>query len=125
MKQRIFIAFPVSKEAKEELNKVQNKFIALNKKVHVLWSKTNGIGHAIEKTLTQEFKKIGLIEDKKDWKPHITLGRNKAHQAIQGFNNIKINKIVWLVNTIELIKSDLKPNGSKYTILESYNLKNK
>ena len=80
-------------------------------------------GYAIHDDLIKKFKELNIIQDLKPWKPHITLGRNRGDTSIQGFETIKFEKKTWHVDTIELIKSDLKHGGSKYTVLESYELK--
>ncbi|MBT3538640.1 RNA 2',3'-cyclic phosphodiesterase [Candidatus Parcubacteria bacterium] len=80
-------------------------------------------GDAINKDFVKKLKELNLVHDDKPWKPHITLGRNRGDALIQGFDTIKFEKKTWLVDTIELIKSDPKPGGSGYTILESFELK--
>jgi len=185
MKQRIFIAFKVSEEAKGELCKIQKELKQKNKKTHLTWTKSRGFhvtlqflgeieeykieevknalleianshrrfeywldrvdafpnpahpkiimvcceeeykaGGAIYDDLAKKLKKLDLVRDSKPWKPHITLSRNREEAGICGLNTIKVKKITWNIETIELIKSDLEPGGARYTILKSFELKN-
>jgi len=78
------------------------------------------VSASLQEKLSKELRAIGLGHDDHPWTPHITLARNKAHERIAGLNTIKVQPVVWEVSSIELIKSDLQPNGPKYTILESY-----
>ncbi|PLX28497.1 RNA 2',3'-cyclic phosphodiesterase [Candidatus Parcubacteria bacterium] len=55
MKQRIFIAFRVAEEVREELKRVQDGLKSKNKKAHVTWSKPRGFH------VTVQF--IGEIEE--------------------------------------------------------------
>ncbi len=180
---RVFIAFPISNEAKDELQRIQNELEPLNRRGRIRWSKPEGMhitlaflgeineekienikkilenilkkysgfsywlsqidafpdkeqanvivvkvaeeGRAsakIQSELALELKKIGLYCDNHPWHPHITLGRNKSHHHVDGLNSVKVGKIVWKVDKIELIKSELSSEGPKYTILESYSL---
>lgn len=80
-------------------------------------------GVAIHDALVTGLKELDIIKDVKPWKPHITIGRNRGDHRIQGFDTIDFEKITWPVETIELIESDPKADGPRYTILESYELK--
>lgn len=76
----------------------------------------------LRKDLVYKLKESGIIKDIKPWKAHITLGRNRGEHRVLGFDTISFEKKIFEVETIEIIKSDLKFGGSKYTTLESYEL---
>lgn len=80
---------------------------------------------AIHDALVDGLKESGIVKDIQPWKPHITLGRNRGEHKIQGFDTIDFEKKIWKVDTIEIMESDPKADGPKYTVLESYELKNK
>lgn len=79
---------------------------------------------ALQEELVIRLKEKEIIKDVKPWKPHITLGRNRGDARIDGLDTVDLEKITWTVDSIELIRSDLKFDGPKYEILESYQLKN-
>ncbi len=66
-----------------------------------------------------------LHEDLKPWcdpkpfRPHLTLARRKAEHA--RFVQVAVDR-EWLVNSIELIRSELKPSGPVYTVMRSFPL---
>ena len=55
------------------------------------------------------------------WRPHVTLGRLKADWD-RGVvrDNLRVQHLSWIVDYVELIKSDLTPTGSRYTVLEKF-----
>ncbi len=64
----------------------------------------------------------------RDFRPHITLGRIKTWEwrRMESEERPKINEEIFLffnVNSIEVMESELKHGGPKYTILESISLK--
>lgn len=67
-------------------------------------------------------KKEGIIGNKKPWQPHITIGRNKRHDKIVGFDSIKIEKVVWEIDRVEFIESKLTSDGPEYDVLGTYKL---
>jgi 2'-5' RNA ligase len=64
--------------------------------------------------------------EKRDYSPHITLGRLKRWEFQRLEDRPEIEESVsldFLVNSIEVMESQLKRDGAKYSILESCNLK--
>lgn len=76
----------------------------------------------LEKTLTD----IGFKPEKRKFKPHITLGRFKIKGKLQEpiilpeAQHLKIND--FNLSKIMLTKSDLLPEGPKYTIIKTFNV---
>jgi 2'-5' RNA ligase len=67
----------------------------------------------------------GFNKEKRKFHPHITLLRLKGKEDISKlikFHNHKIELPKFTISTFSLIKSELKPTGSEYTKIKSYNL---
>ena len=90
--------------------------------VNVRVGEEGRVGESFQNDLNKELRKIGLGQDSRLWKPHITLARNKNGEFINGLDSVKLKKVVWKVESVELIKSDLLPNGPRYTVLFSCNM---
>ena len=93
-------------------------------------------GQKVEKlaNLKQDLEKslinsgINFSLENRDFRPHITLGRIKAWEwkKIEPEERPEINEDISLsfnVNSIEVMESELKRAGPKYTVLESISLK--
>lgn len=70
---------------------------------------------------------LGFQRDRQNFRPHLTIGRIKNitdkqifQQAIRKHNATFIQEVK--VESFELIESTLRPQGSVYTVLESYRL---
>ncbi len=75
----------------------------------------------IEKSM--EF--LGFQIDTGKFKPHITVARLKGKEDSTKINNLQqidLSEIKFEIEKILLIKSILKPNGSEYSIIKSFNL---
>jgi 2'-5' RNA ligase len=92
----------------------------------VLWLGTEEVGNRaiedLQKNLGKELLKLGLEIDTRDWHPHITLGRISGQIDTTILDSIKVPSVEWVVRSIELIQSDLKPEGVEYRILYSAKL---
>jgi RNA 2',3'-cyclic 3'-phosphodiesterase len=92
---------------------------------HVIWlgvqapAELNTLQHGIE----EETARLGYKPEDRPFSPHLTLGRVSRNADTQDFARIEaaINetKVGFLgamrVETVQLFKSDLKPNGAVYT----------
>jgi 2'-5' RNA ligase len=70
---------------------------------------------------------LGFPRDRQNFRPHLTIGRikriadkNILQQAIHKYSDTSIQEIK--VDSFELIESTLRPEGSVYTVLESYGM---
>ncbi len=65
---------------------------------------------------------------KRHFRPHITIGRIKKltnkKQFISELDDIQINQTVFKVDKLNVVKSDLKPTGAKYTNLHTVHFYN-
>lgn len=72
-------------------------------------------------------RKSGLPSDKRIFHPHITIARVKnvvdlASSMWYEFEQKEFTNLKWEVKEVQLIQSDLTPDGPIYTTLRSYNL---
>ena len=79
-------------------------------------------------SLKDDLDKSLAISEKRQFSPHITLGRIRKWewQRIEPEERSEVDEEIDLnfsVDSIELMESVLKRGGPEYTILESYNLK--
>jgi len=67
-------------------------------------------------------ERIGVKVDYRPWQPHITLGRKKfIEENIRlDLKNLQIEKLNFKVKSIELMKSELRPQGANYSIIKSF-----
>jgi 2'-5' RNA ligase len=89
---------------------------------------SNGKLEQLQKEIQKELAKFPFLKlEKREFKPHITIGRVKGKGIktidIERIKNLKIEKKEWQIQEIELIQSVLSKSGSKYTILKSFGLK--
>ncbi len=69
-------------------------------------------------------KSLGFPAETKKYHPHVTFGRVKGNQNItrltEAIKTSTFESIYCECNTISLIQSELKPEGSHYTIVQSF-----
>lgn len=78
--------------------------------------------HQIRKKMSMDLERAGIRIDYRPWQPHITLGRrNFVDENVPVvLKDIKIENLNFKVKSIELMKSELMPSGSKYSIIKSF-----
>jgi len=82
--------------------------------------------NALVLKICKNLKKENIWFDKKLFVPHLTLGRLKNQQNLEGIiKKIKVCKIEFLGEKISLIQSTLTPQGPIYKTLSSFSLKGK
>jgi len=73
--------------------------------------------------------KRNLLEDKKEFSSHITIGRVKfikdKNLFFETLKNININQLLQNVKSLELMESQLTPTGPIYNIIEKYSFPDK
>ncbi|MFA5076502.1 MAG: RNA 2',3'-cyclic phosphodiesterase [Patescibacteria group bacterium] len=101
-------------------------FTLPNGSPRVIWVELNEVGGESLRQLQSALKKgledLGLETDHRSWQTHITLGRVKDETRFS-LPSVKIAPLNFLVETIDLMKSELQPGGPIYTSLEKFNLK--
>lgn len=125
------IALDIIKEPKFEITlQGCNKF-PRNNSPRIIWAGVT-LGQEylsrIRQSLVSPLKALGISIEKRDYKPHLTLARikslNKAsnlliQNLLKDFSEVNFGTS--MVHEISLIKSELTPQGSKYT--DIYNKK--
>ena len=80
----------------------------------------------MSKNCESELAKLGYEKDARENKPHITVGRIRSSKKQKGLVNIikdiPIESIEFRVNALNLMRSELNPNGAVYTNLKSVKL---
>ena len=76
----------------------------------------------LQKDIGIGIQQLKLAIDKRKWQTHITICRIKKNEKFTE-PDFKTPQLEFKVNTIELMKSKLTPQGAEYTVLESYDLK--
>lgn len=79
----------------------------------------------LQKEIGKELENLGIEIDKRPWQIHITLARLKAPTPLRittNFNELRIKNLSFEVKSIELMKSELRPDGARYTIWQSFKL---
>lgn len=79
----------------------------------------------VQKIVEDEMEKLGFERERKEFCPHVTLGRVKKMRniemlikEIESIKSFELNFGVGQVSEILIMKSDLKPTGSVYTVLK-------
>jgi 2'-5' RNA ligase len=82
----------------------------------------------IQETAELVAEGLGFQKEERQFHPHITIGRVKGSKNLQALvaelGNASFNPHAALIKDVLLMKSDLKPTGSVYSVLRSYKLKN-
>ncbi|MFA6321850.1 MAG: RNA 2',3'-cyclic phosphodiesterase [Candidatus Buchananbacteria bacterium] len=76
----------------------------------------------IKKEIESQLSQAGLEFDQKKWEPHLTLARVKDSVKIKT-NDIQPYELSIPVESLDLMESQLKPEGSEYKIIKSFKLK--
>lgn len=100
----------------------------------VVWVGVNGAVRplgALQADVEQGMQSLGFEAESRQFSPHLTLGRlsrNASRQdamqvgeAVQA-NQSKFPPVSWQVDSVSLIRSQLKPSGSVYTHVNSFEL---
>lgn len=92
----------------------------------VLWIGAEEAGNRaienIQKNLGKELRGLGIEIDNREWHPHITLGRISGKINTFILLSMKVSFVGWEVSSIELMESELKPEGVEYKTLHSAEL---
>lgn len=117
----------------EEFNKIECKltrfgFFFRRGIPQVLWIglRVESILFNIVEQLNIKLTEFGIPAEKRKFKPHLTLLRIKKRfpeEWVSKFNSFIIPEINFTCDSILLIKSELLPESSKYTVIKKFNLK--
>lgn len=80
----------------------------------------------LQKLVEEKMSELGFEKENKDYHPHITLGRVKNPKNLTGLikkiESINFEARTGEVEEVLIMKSDLKPTGSVYTVLRKIKL---
>lgn len=74
------------------------------------------------KRLKDQISLYGIPLDRRDWQPHITLGRIERQRPLRDMEHIPIPKVQWRASHITLMESNVKRTQPKYITLRTYTL---
>lgn len=80
----------------------------------------------IHRKINEEFVMFGFEKDNRKFKPHLTVLRIKGKEdcsMLNKFLSYEIDFPGFKIHSVSLIKSELKPGGSVYQKVESFELK--
>ena len=76
----------------------------------------------LQKSLGDKLKAKGFEIDARQFKTHITVARNKDTRENINLKLPNIGELSWEVNSFELMKSNLLPDGAEYEVIKSFTL---
>lgn len=94
----------------------------------VVWAGVEDVRRidTLQASVEEACTKAGLPAERRPFHPHITLGRVKGPQnrarLIEHINTVTFDRISAFCSSVQIIKSDLRPEGSHYTILNTISL---
>jgi len=94
--------------------------------IHLLLKGELGKLNTLSLKIQKSLKNKKIYFDQKPFVPHLTLGRLKKPQNLNGsLSKIKIPRLKFFINQLNLIQSTLTPQGPIYKTLASFELKAK
>ncbi len=66
---------------------------------------------------------VGLLRETPRFRPHITLGRAETPARIPGGSALDGKGVRWTADTVTYMKSELRPSGPDYTVMERWSLR--
>jgi 2'-5' RNA ligase len=82
---------------------------------------SRGVVRQIHAELKSMLQKLGIETDTRPWQSHITLGRVKIPSACRGLD-INISPSSFSIESVDLMESELLPQGPRYSIIKSFKL---
>jgi 2'-5' RNA ligase len=133
------ISYQRIEKVKEICDKVIGKYKSFNLKIknlggfpneknpRILWVGVED-GQSLvnlQKELTEKLRDLGFEIEKREFSPHLTLGRTKGRikefeATISKMGEVNLGEFE--VESIEVMESELKPEGPEYRSIESFQL---
>ncbi len=76
----------------------------------------------LQSQLAEKLAELGLAVDKRSWQAHLTLGRAKDYAKFQLPVNLSLPSGKFIIDSFELMESELYSAGAKYKIVKSFKL---
>jgi RNA 2',3'-cyclic 3'-phosphodiesterase len=123
------IKFPKFQAYLEELGVFSSDYIRIIW-VHILNKKIEELQGKIDEVLKEDFKRglpvEGKLQQNHRFMSHLTIARVKSVKDrklfLEELKKIKVQSLEFAVDKFYLMKSELKPEGPVYTILENFEL---
>ncbi len=77
----------------------------------------------VQSAVVKSLIEIGYKPEKRQFSPHLTLGRLKTVASLASLNEIDFISSIWQIRDLMLFKSELYPNGPVYTALGRFSFK--
>ncbi|NQU04879.1 MAG: RNA 2',3'-cyclic phosphodiesterase [Calditrichaeota bacterium] len=96
------------------------------KRPRVLWVGVDGGQQLmqLQYDIRNSLESIGFDPDRKEYHPHLTVGRVKSIQSNSTlpelFKDMMFPQIVWVANDVRLMSSILKSGGAEYKVIEKF-----
>ncbi|MBU1146003.1 RNA 2',3'-cyclic phosphodiesterase [Patescibacteria group bacterium] len=78
--------------------------------------------HTLIGELEAMLENLGFEVDPRPWQGHLTLGRIKNWSNCK-ISSVEIPEMTFSVKSVELMKSELTPDGPVYSVIKSFSLK--
>lgn len=76
----------------------------------------------LQAEIGRELANLGYEIDARPWHPHLTLGRINGSVHAKDFEEQEIRPMEFAAESVELMESELRPDGASYTTIASYKL---
>jgi 2'-5' RNA ligase len=98
-----------------------------NKQPKIFWlgAEKNNQLNDLQKSIDEYCELFNFESDKRSFHPHLTLLRIKGNENVRQLEKMKqteITPLTFTAKTISLMKSELKPTGSVYSTIKSFEL---
>lgn len=78
---------------------------------------------ALQRNVEDVVTGLGLKKEEREFHPHVTIGRVKGFRHLDlltaRVKSLTLSPVLTLCNTVLVVKSELHPAGSKYTVIQS------
>ncbi len=75
----------------------------------------------LQNRIEQTMARLGFPEEKRPFTPHLTLGRVRSLKhvkpLVQAFSGLRFGPMTLPVNRVQVMRSQLRPEGARYTVL--------
>jgi len=93
----------------------------------VIWigmEEPSGLLDALQERCEQEMESLSFRREERTFHPHITIGRVRSQRNVRGLLRVlessTFESPAVRLDALRVVRSDLRPAGSVYTILQSY-----
>lgn len=93
-------------------------------RANMFWATVSLNGNIMRlKNLVQNNLELcGFIGEKREFRPHITLARARGNQLKGKRTNIPLGNMKVRVESVEVMESQLRPDGARYKVVENFRL---